>query len=82
MNRKNLSQILSNYIDSFELINNETNAEYYKWEAVKHFRDNWDIDAPDFADMFKEAVKATDNLINNRIVQPTNQIDRYDVGKR
>lgn len=74
MNRENLNQLISNYIANFDLINNELNMEYYKWEAVKHFQDNWDIDAPDFASMFKESVKATSNLINNRIVQPTNGI--------
>ena len=40
-------------------INNKTNEEYYKWEAVKHFQENWDIDASDFASMFKEATKET-----------------------
>ena len=74
MNRENLNKLISNYIENFEHINNEVNMEYYKWEAVKHFQDHWDIDAPDFASMFKESVKATDNLINNRIVQPTNGI--------
>lgn len=74
MNRENLDRLISNYIANFDLINNEVNMEYYKWEAVKHFQDNWDIDAPDFSTMFKESVKATFNLINNRIVQPTNGI--------
>ena len=74
MNKTNLDLLISNYIENFDFINNEANAEYYKWEAVKHFQDNWDIDAPDFAAMFKEAVKESYNLINNRIVQPTNGI--------
>ena len=74
MNRENLDRLISNYIANFDLINNEVNMEYYKWEAVKHFQENWNIDAPDFASMFKESVKATFNLINNRIVQPTNGI--------
>ena len=74
MNRANLDQLISNYIENFDFINNETNMEYYKWEAIKHFQENWDIDAPDFASMFKESVKASYNLINNRIVQPTNGI--------
>ena len=26
-------------------------AERYKWIAVKHFQDNWNIDATDFADI-------------------------------
>lgn len=74
MNRKKLSDLISNYMGDFDNINDKNHREYYKWEAVKHFQDNWDIDAPDFAGMFKESVKETYNLINNRIVQPTNGI--------
>lgn len=74
MNRENLNKLISNYMGNFDYINNEVNMEYYKWEAVKHFQEHWDIDAPDFAAMFKECVKETYNLINNRIVQPTNGI--------
>ena len=74
MNRDNLNKLIANYVANFELINNEVNMEYYKWEAVKHFQDHWDIEAQDFAAMFKECVKETYNLINNRIVQPTNGI--------
>lgn len=74
MNRENLNKLISNYIANFDYINNEVNMEYYKWEAVKHFQDHWDIDAPDFAGMFKEALKESYNLINNRFVQPTNGI--------
>lgn len=74
MNRDNLNKLISNYIANFDLINNEVNMEYYKWEAVKHFQDHWDIEAPDFAAMFKEAVKESYNLINNKYVQPTNGI--------
>ena len=74
MNTENLNKLIDNYIESFDIINNEEHQEYYKWEAVKHFKDNFNIDAPDFATMFKESVKLTYNLINNRIVQPTNGI--------
>lgn len=74
MNKENLDKLISNYISNFDYINNETNMEYYKWEAVKHFQDYWDIDAPDFAGMFKEALRESNNLINNKFVQPTNGI--------
>ena len=37
--------------------------EKYKWIAVKHFQDNWDIDAPDFAAMLKNALAKTGNLL-------------------
>ena len=74
MNKENLNKLISNYMSNFDYINNEVNMEYYKWEAVKHFQDHWDIDAPDFAAMFKECVKETYNLINNKVVQPANGI--------
>ena len=37
--------------------------EKYKWEAVKHFQDNWDINAPDFAEMLERALAKTYNLL-------------------
>ena len=37
--------------------------EKYKWEAVKHFQDNWDINAYDFADMLDRALAKTYNLL-------------------
>ena len=37
--------------------------EKYKWEAVKYFQDNWDIDAEDFRNMFKKATKKAGNLL-------------------
>ena len=37
--------------------------EKYKWEAVKHFQDNWDIDAEDFGAMFKKATQKAGNLL-------------------
>ena len=33
--------------------------EKYKWEAVKHFQDNWDINAEDFGLMFERATNKT-----------------------
>ena len=74
MDREYLDKVVKNYLEKFNIINDKTNEEYYKWEAVKHFQENWDIDASDFASMFKEATKETYNLINNRIVQPTSGI--------
>lgn len=71
MNRENLDKVINNYIASFDTINDKEHREYYKWEALRHFKDNFDIDAPDFATMFKNATKMTFNLINNSIVQPT-----------
>ena len=37
--------------------------EKYKWVAVKHFQDRWDIDAEDFSSMFENSTKDVANLL-------------------
>lgn len=37
--------------------------EKYKWEAVRHFQDNWNIDAADFGAMIKDATSKHGNLL-------------------
>ena len=37
--------------------------EIYKWKAVKQFQNKWDIDAPDFIQMFWDATSLFDNLL-------------------
>lgn len=37
--------------------------EIYKWKAVKQFQDKWNIDAPDFIQMFWDATSLFDNLL-------------------
>lgn len=46
--------IIAAYKADFDRIDDE---ERYKWEAIKHYRDNWKIDAPDFAGMYAEAFR-------------------------
>lgn len=45
-------------------------AEMYKWEAIKHFQEHWDIDAPNFGEMFKEATAKTYNLLATGYAYP------------
>ena len=37
--------------------------EFYKYEAIQHFQNNWNIDAPDFAVMLGIALKKQTNLL-------------------
>ena len=39
--------------------------EKYKWEAVKHFQDNWDINASDFAKMLETSLAKISNLLTS-----------------
>lgn len=71
MNRDNLDKIIAQYVQRFDELNaHNGNDEGYKWRAVSCFKKNWDIDADDFADMFKRAMKETCCLIDNKTVQP------------
>lgn len=36
--------------------------EKYKWKAIKHFQDKWDVNADDFAGMLEESLVFTYNL--------------------
>ena len=48
--------------------------EKYKWEAVKHFQDNWDIEAENFGTMFKKATDKTSNLLASGYAYPRGMI--------
>ena len=37
--------------------------EQYKWKAVKHFQEYWDVNAENFAEMLKAALSETSNLL-------------------
>ncbi|MGI6173651.1 MAG: hypothetical protein ACOYI8_07070 [Christensenellales bacterium] len=42
------------------------NDEKYKWEAVKHFQDNWDVSASDFPEIMSRSLYSADNLLASR----------------
>lgn len=48
--------------------------EKYKWEAVKHFQDHWNIDAPNFGEMFKQATDKTFNLLASGYAYPRGMV--------
>ena len=52
-------------------------GEKYKWEAVKHFQDNWDIEASDFAKMLDNSLAKTDNLLASANNFPRGMIVRF-----
>lgn len=50
------------------------NEERYKWAAVKHYKDNWNIDAENFAAMLTEAFKWSGNLLAGAMYYPYKMI--------
>lgn len=56
-----ISDIFPAYISIIQ--SEEKNSEQYKWEAIQHFQNNWDIGFPDFHEMFKRAFAKRSNLM-------------------
>ena len=56
-----LSEVLVQYKQNF--VSKLWGEEKYKWEAVKWFQDNWDVNAPDFAEMLNRSLDKTYNLL-------------------
>lgn len=59
---KLLDRIIVAYKKQFDSYRSE---ELYKWKAIKCFRDNWDINAHDFADMLDRSLSGASNLLNS-----------------
>lgn len=51
--------------------------EKYKWEAIKCFQDNWDLNAPDFAEMLKASLAKTGNLLTSSNYYPRGTIEVF-----
>ena len=69
-----LYSLINVYKENFE--QNFPN-EKYKWEAVKHFQDNWDINAEDFPTMLSNALSKTGNLLAALNFFPRRMIKQY-----
>ena len=70
-----LQKIIAAYKEIF--VSEQWPDEKYKWVAVKHFQNNWDIDAPDFAEMIKQALAKTENLLVSAGRFPGKMIEEF-----
>lgn len=55
-----IQKIIENYKRNFALLDK---GERYKWEALKCYKDNWNIDAENFPEMLRSAFSKTKNLL-------------------
>lgn len=62
-----IKELISSYKLNFAKIDSE---ERYKWEAIKWYKDHWDIDAPDFASMVEVAFEKFYNLLRSGMYYP------------
>ena len=59
IDRFRLKDVLAQYKQNF--VSKQWGEEKYKWEAVKWFQDNWDVNASDFAEMLDRSLDKTYN---------------------
>lgn len=83
LNETKLKQVLAAYRRDFHKKKTEAHSrsqwedERYKWIAVKHFQDHWDIDASDFVTMFTEATAKHINLLDSVNYYPRGMIINF-----
>jgi 5-methylcytosine-specific restriction protein B len=69
-----LKPILAGYKSYFP---SHWDDEKYKWEAVKHFQDHWNMEAENFGEMFKRATDKTYNLLASGFSYPRTMITNF-----
>lgn len=74
-NKQILKEVLTEYKANF--LKTQWNDEKYKWEAVKYFQDNWDINADNFAEMLKKSLSETKNLLASVNNFPSGMITKF-----
>jgi hypothetical protein len=78
MDKQLLRKYINEYKVNFEYVNHH---EIYKWEAVKCFQDNWDIEAENFPEMLLASIKLTNNLLKSGQYFPLRMIRHYSESK-
>ncbi len=75
INIATLKEALANYKKDF--VAKVWGEEKYKWQAVQHFQEHWDIDAVDFPEMFRQATDKTGNLLASSHNYPRAMIQKF-----
>lgn len=69
MNKNQMQQIFTHYIDNFEKLNDPEHSEYYKWQVCHKFRPLRDealvADVDDFADALYQVKDCRKNIIDS-----------------
>ncbi|WP_296879158.1 AAA family ATPase [Thomasclavelia sp.] len=75
INKEKFNDALSKYKDSFD--DNWWNNEKFKWQAVKCFQENWDINVQNFLEMFNTATAKTHNLLASNHNYPRGMMMKF-----
>lgn len=72
INKEALQQFLTRYKENF--VKSGWEEEKYKWEAVKCFQTNWNVNAQDFPSMLEASLAKTKNLLASSNYYPMKMI--------
>ncbi len=75
INHSKLDSILKSYKRDF--VQKHWPEEKFKWEAIKCFQENWDINASDFEDMLTRSLSKTYNLLASMNNYPASIIESF-----
>ena len=74
IDQEKLQTLIKEYKEDFK---DNISVELYKWEAVKHFQDNWNIEAEDFPTMLSQSLSKTANLLASMSSFPRGMIVQF-----
>jgi hypothetical protein len=69
--KANLEPFIAEYAEQFDVIGPQ---ELYKWQAVQHFQEHWNLEADDFPAMLAQSLEKTANLLNTANYFPRGMI--------
>lgn len=69
-----IAEVIEAYKADFARIDED---ERYKWQAIKWYKDHWNIDAQDFAAMFTSAFSKASNLLASNMYYPYKMICQF-----
>ncbi len=70
--------ILDQYYERLpQLRTDAQDNERYKWEAAGWFKEHWDVDAPDFAQMLEVSLQKTENLLTGFNYFPRGMVEVF-----
>lgn len=75
IDKSRLQDAINDYKQNF--VSNIWGNEKYKWEAVKFFQDNWDVNAENFAAMLTLSLSKTSNLLASMNNFPARMIEIF-----
>lgn len=75
LNKVRLEEVLVPYKQNF--VQKWWPNERFKWEAVKCFQDNWDVNAPNFLEMLKCSFARSSNLLTSANFFPYGMIQDF-----